>query len=403
MSKYAFEVHPGVHAKLSASSAERWLTCPGSVALSEGLPNVSTFYAAQGTAAHYIAAEEQRSGRMDAMPWFGQTAWVEGHEIKLDAELIEAVQEFLDYLKENERTGDVAYVEQSFTPAMQKLLDKEFGGSTDRVMYRAEEKLLRVYDYKHGAGVPVDVDENKQLKYYALGALLTNPQWVVEDVELVIAQPRCEHSQGRIRGYKFKAFDLLEYAADLIEGANATRGPLAPLKPSTKACKFCPANAARKCSAIEQETQAIVQAAFGELAIERYSPAQIAEFLTKAPLVEQQISAVREFAYQQALHHGVDFPGWKLVEKRATRHWRDEDAAREAFGNLPGALTAPEIRSPAQIEKLVGKKKFGAHAAELVEKKSSGYTLTPVEDNRPAITPILKVLELFEPEAPEQS
>jgi hypothetical protein len=402
--KYAFVIEPSEHAELSASSAERWLSCGGSVALSRGLPNVSSSYGAAGTAAHYIAAYEQ--GFADSTPWnarrwLGKTALVEGHEIAIDEGLLDAVQEFLDYIVEHEKPGDQAFVEQSFTPALKKLHPK-FGGSTDRVMWRASERLLRVYDYKHGAGVPVDVDDNKQLKYYALGALLSNPQWNAEDVELVIAQPRCDHEQGRIRSYRFKAMDLLDYAADLVEGARRTEEFGADLVPSKKACKWCPAAAANKCPAIDERRQAIMQETFSEMALEKYDRGQIAEFLLKAPLVEQQISAVREFAYQQAVNHGVDFPGFKIVEKRPTRKWKDEEAATLAFSKVPGALTEPELRSPAQIEKLVGKKKFSPLAETHVEKKSSGYALAPTEDNRSAVIPAMKVLELFEPEAPEQ-
>jgi hypothetical protein len=381
---YAFVIEPSEHAELSASSAERWLSCPGSVALSRGLPNVSSSYAAEGTAAHHIAAYEQ--GFQDSTPWnahrwLGKTALVEGHKILIDEGLLDAVQEFLDYIVANEDPGDVALVEQSFTPAMAKLHPK-FGGSTDRVMWRERTRLLRVYDYKHGAGVPVDVDDNKQLKYYAAGALLSNPQWNAEDVELVIAQPRCDHEQGRIRTFPFKAIDLLDFIADLIEGAKRTEEFGADLAPSKKACKWCPAAAANKCPALEKHTQALALADFTSANIERYSKDQIAEFLRMAPLVESRISAVREFAYSRACA-GEEFPGFKIVEKRATRKWKDEDAARATFEKLPGALTEPELRSPAQIEKLLGKKKFTAQAADLVEKKSSGFTLAPAEDPRP--------------------
>jgi Protein of unknown function (DUF2800) len=388
MSEYAFVIEPGEHAELSASSAERWLTCPGSVELSRGLPNTSSAYAAQGTAAHYIAAHEQFGGPQSKNPdawnaarWLGKTALVEGHEIALDDDLIEAVQEFLDHIRETEKPGDVASVEQSFTPAMKKLHPK-FGGSTDRVMWRESARLLRIYDYKHGAGVAVDVDDNKQLKYYALGALLTNKQWNAEDVELVIAQPRCDHEQGRFRPYRFKAIELLEFAADLIDGAKRTEEFGADLVPSKKACKWCPAAAANKCPAVEKHTHALVAADFTATSIERYSKDQIAEFLRMAPLVESRISAVREFAYNRACA-GEEFPGFKIVAKRPTRKWTDEVAARLSFEKTPGALKEPELRSPAQIEKLLGKKKFAPIAETLVEKKSSGYTLAPAEDPRP--------------------
>lgn len=43
------------HAKLSPSSAERWMSCPGSVALNEGKEDRGSSYAAEGTAAHELA------------------------------------------------------------------------------------------------------------------------------------------------------------------------------------------------------------------------------------------------------------------------------------------------------------------------------------------------------------
>lgn len=376
--KYAFVIEPGKHAKLSASSAERWMTCPGSVQLSAGMPNVSSEYAAQGTAAHYIAAWAQAEGESIA-GFLGQTALVEGKEIKIDDEMLDAVQDYLDYLGAREILGDEGAIEQSFTPAMKKL-HPDFGGSTDYVSWRAKERLLRVVDYKHGAGVAVDVDDNKQLKYYALGALLSNPQWNAETVELVIAQPRCDHEQGRIRSYTFPAFELLDYAADLIEAAKRTEEFGADLVPGKKQCKFCPAAAI--CPALEKRTHALVKADFTAVDAGKYSPKQIAEFLAMAPLVEARISAVREFAYA-AVSRGEEIPGWKLVDKRATRKWRDEEEAKKTFGNA-AFYTEPELRSPAQVEKIIGKKQFKIHEEVLVEKKSSGHTLAPTSDPRPS-------------------
>lgn len=380
--KYAFVLKPSEHAELSASSADRWMTCEGSVALSRGLPNVSSAFGAQGTAAHYIAAECLRPGAT-VLPqdWLGKTALVEGHEIGLDDELIEAVQEYLDDCAADWQPDDVVFIEQSFTPALKKLHPK-FGGSGDRVRWRPSARQLRVTDYKHGAGVPVDVDDNKQLKKYALGALLTNPQFNAEDVELRIAQPRCDHEAGRFRSYKFKAIDLLDFAADLIEAAKRTEKFDADLNPSKKACKWCPALAARKCPAAEKEGHALIASSFGIVQdVALYSKEQIAEFLTKAPFVEARISAIREFAYNRACA-GEDIPGWKLVDKRPTRKWTDPEAVTLKIGVDAEYYTEPKLRSPAQIEKLVGKRKM-AELNPFVEKKSSGHTLAPTSDPRP--------------------
>ena len=43
------------HAKLSASGSARWLSCTGSVKAESTLPNTTTPYAMEGTAAHELA------------------------------------------------------------------------------------------------------------------------------------------------------------------------------------------------------------------------------------------------------------------------------------------------------------------------------------------------------------
>lgn len=46
---------PLQHAKLSASSAHRWLNCPGSVEFSSFYPSRDTFYTKEGSLAHALA------------------------------------------------------------------------------------------------------------------------------------------------------------------------------------------------------------------------------------------------------------------------------------------------------------------------------------------------------------
>ena len=71
------------HAKrFSPSAAERWMTCPGSVTACLDLPNESSSYADEGTAAHYMA--EQLAKKPLPIP-------------RVDT----AIPALLEYLKEN--------------------------------------------------------------------------------------------------------------------------------------------------------------------------------------------------------------------------------------------------------------------------------------------------------------
>ena len=85
-------------------------------------------------------------------------------------------------------------------------------------------------------------------------------------------------------------------------------------------------------------------------------------------------------------------PGYKLVAKRSTRQWVDEGKAAKAIYEMSEAgvveyaefFTEPEIKSPAQTEKLL--KKAGLELPkELVVSISSGNTMASEDDPRPAV------------------
>jgi antitoxin component of RelBE/YafQ-DinJ toxin-antitoxin module len=85
-------------------------------------------------------------------------------------------------------------------------------------------------------------------------------------------------------------------------------------------------------------------------------------------------------------------PGWKLVPKRATRQWVDAEGAREALEQMGldnSELIETTLRSPAQIEK-VAKKHGLAIPKDLVVAVSTGNTIAPESDPRPAVLTIGK-------------
>jgi hypothetical protein len=114
---------------------------------------------------------------------------------------------------------------------------------------------------------------------------------------------------------------------------------------------------------------------------------QIAHYLDQVPLVEDFITGLRALA-EQMLTEGKPVGDWKLVGKRATRQWADEDKAddwMEARGIYP--LQEPKLKTPAAVEKELKKLKIEL-PADLVVAVSSGNTLAPGNDPRPAVLQI---------------
>ena len=103
--------------------------------------------------------------------------------------------------------------------------------------------------------------------------------------------------------------------------------------------------------------------------------------------MKERIKALEAFAYAEA-SSGSEIPGFKLVDKRATRKWAQDDGETQtALFNMDlhdqDIYEAPILRSPAQIEKTIGKSKKAKAALEpLVKKVSSGTVLVSMADDR---------------------
>lgn len=365
------------HARLSASAASRWMLCPGSVNLSAPLPNKSSIHAATGTLAHNLAA---RALEGKGSPQIGDNQLVDGYLVTCDQEMVDGVQFYLDTIRADIQKGDKTFVEVDLTPALQKI-DPDLGGTADHIRWRPKAQHLLVTDFKYGAGKVVEPTENKQLKIYALGALLTVDK-PVKEVTVRIVQPRIEHEDGRVRDWTFPAVELIEFAADAAEAASRTRDASAPLVPGETQCGFCPARF--QCPGLERQQHALVAAEFPARELATYDPQALAKALDAIPLVEARIKAIREFAYDEA-ERGNPPPGYKLVDKRPTRKWISEEAVHKwAIGNAIDPFEAPTIKSPAQLEKGLNKDQK-AEMAHYVQSVSSGHTLVAESDKRPAV------------------
>lgn len=387
------------HATLAPSAAHRWIECPGSIALSAGVEGKSSVFAAEGTAAHELASQCLTNG-FDAdhyadyvidisapgiatrflMP--GAPLGDDDTRFVVDEEMVEGVQLYVDYVRKlasSHGKGENYEIEVEVRLDMRHIHRSIFG-TGDTILYDKINKRLHVLDFKYGKGVVVDVTANPQLLTYAAGAAHLYHNREVRAVFLHIVQPRAPHQDGAIRTYQLDLIDLMEFEQVLGNAARATEDPDAPLHAGDW-CRFCPALAF--CPEARRHSTEAALAEFAEPA--RLSPEQLTKVLGEADLIGDWVKAVQVFAHAEAVA-GRCPEGYKLVPKRAMRRWKDDCLAEAAFSALfdPAAIyTEPKFKSPAQIEKAIGKKTF-ACMTDLVTKVSSGTNLVPLSDPRAA-------------------
>jgi len=378
--------------------------------MSEGIPNTSSAYADEGTAAHTLADHCLTTG-FDAdrfADWFvnldGKTPAEKFivasngprcHEI--DAEMVDGVQTYLDYVREIMISPGVEFEVEQWLSLEYLGVPGLDGGTGDVVAYHPETQMLDVVDLKYGRGIPVEPKDNTQGLCYALGAIRRYHNRGIKKLRITIVQPRCPHPAGPIRTWEADVIDLLDFEADLKEAALRTLKPDAPLN-SGEWCKFCPA--APTCPTRREHALTIAQAEFSVVGEEltlpvvaQLDPENLAKILTEITQLEDWCRRVKEHAHAEAVH-GRCPPGFKLVANRATRRWRGDDAnVAEMLEDLFGLETAqiyaePKMLSPAKIEPLMPGKNKAERAkklAELCTKESSGTVLALAADPRPAV------------------
>lgn len=374
------------HSALGASGMHRWANCPGSVTLCEGIPpQPASESALRGTALHEIAALCLTKGNNPDE--FIDTYWeVEGVNVHIELEDIEIVKEYI-------RTVRVDFIFSAFANEPATLIveerfslprfDARMFGTVDAAII--EPKALRVYDLKTGHH-EVEAAGNLQLLYYALSIIHNRYRDVPPHIELIIVQPKA----GGVKRAVISYAEYSEFQLTLAKAVNAVNTQKDKLVAGDW-CHFCPAKP--HCPAIQAAVNHAATVDFTTLANE-----QLGEQLAFIKdVVEPYCKAINEHA-QRLAERGTHIPGWKLVEKRATRKWSDANAAisRLAECGVPeDKYLAVDVKGPAAIEKAIGKKNFAAlPITDLIVKESSGTTLAPESDPRPAYTEtLLKPLE----------
>ena len=176
------------HSKYSASGAERWINCPGSVLLSEGLPDKSSPWAEEGTLAHKVL-ETMLIEKMNF-------SFLKIKDKIVPREMLRHAAKSARFLfnLHHKNKGSELLVE---TRIHLDFIDPEMFGTFDAAVIDYFG-TLHIYDFKYGQNHAVSPVENSQMLIYGVG-LAHKLKWNFKDVRLWIDQPR-------IRGYDGPAF-----------------------------------------------------------------------------------------------------------------------------------------------------------------------------------------------------
>ncbi|TWA89543.1 DUF2800 domain-containing protein [Bradyrhizobium stylosanthis] len=404
------------HARLSPSAAYRWFACAGSPVLESAFENKSSKFADHGTAAHTLGeyciandcdAADFAGGHVNIKTGKVHKAAGEGNGIfEVDDEMVEGVQLYVDTVRSFIAPGDDVEIECKLD--LTHIEGMEFG-TGDFLRYRGSEKHLVICDLKYGKGVPVEVKRNEQLLTYADGTAKRFHNRGLDKITMVIVQPRCPppkedsdvvwlNPEGTARSWTIDVLDLAEFRFDLTEAAAKTREAEcwagaadfhARFTVAGDHCKFC--RAATTCPTLKRFALAEAELEFGDTppSVSELEAETIATVLAKAGTLKDWIKRVEERAHALALE-GSPPPHWKLVHSTSHRKFRDEVSA-EFLHDVTGItveelLTEPKLRSPAQVEKLLGAKRK-KEIEGLVYKPKGKIILAPEDDPRPAVKP----------------
>lgn len=348
--------------------------------------------AAQGTTAHSVGEAEANYllGRIESEELntiLLDLAVEPEDDVAYDDEMAEYVAEYTALVQTYaaERGADNIFIEQrveAIIPLSGINHDDEMyviRGSLDfGANPTPEHNTLVVGDLKYGKGIEVDVDENPQIRLYALGKL---SEMVDEDgnlpdldgIDYYIAQPRL----GGIKHWHESVDDLLAWRDDVLSPAltKALYGQAegATFNPSDLACQWCPARGG--CPALADLRIAQAHDLFSEITDAEFLDGsgampdpesmdndRLGDLLLQINGLEDLRKSLKEEA-QRRLHRGEEVKNFTLVSYTPRRSWvehEDPIAFVKGFKGIDSetkkALFAPRtLVSPAAAEKILGK------------------------------------------------
>ena len=371
------------HALLSASGSERWLNCPPSARLEDEIKEDASEFAKEGTFAHSLA-ELKLAYNLDSITKSKYNTKLK--KLKQDKFYSEELEDYVDIYvdfaieKINEakaRTKDAVMLLEAkldYSPWV-----PEGFGTGDLVLITDE--VLEIVDFKFGRGIEVSATDNSQMRLYALGAINTfGMLYDIETVRMTIHQPRLDN----ISTDEISTDDLMYWATNTVMGAADKAFKGEGEFRCGEWCRFCRIKAT--CRARAQENLKLAKHDFKDPPL--LTDDEIAEVMFAADELQSWVKDVQAYALDQAVNHGKDWPGFKLIEGRSYRRYSDEAEAAQilkAAGYSEEQIYTKNLLGITAMEKLLGRKRFNEILETVVIKPPGKPKLAPESDKRPAI------------------
>jgi hypothetical protein len=388
--------HGRAHAVLSPSSADRWLTCPGSIQLVESLgrgDDGGSEYAEEGTRCHTLAEIEAayafgltNKEQYDTFraAWL-QTALAHGDDIE---EMERHVQTYVSLLQDI-----AADLEGPVTVRLELRVQTgvpDCWGTADAALI-TPRKIVAV-DYKYGQGVLVLAEQNPQLMLYSVGVLeALDVLGTVEDVDMWICQPRA----GGSSRFSMSAVDLLAWRdGTVMAAARETRALDPRLVPSEKGCRWCPA-----AGACAVRAKHVAHRDFGHPDL--LTEDELADAVRRLAEIRSWCNDVEAEALSQAYSEGKHLPGLKVVLSGGRRAITDQEAAIARLmseGYTETQVSRKTARPLGELERLVGKQRLPEVLGDLLQKSEGKPSLVSEDDDRPAINSLTAASNDFQSE-----
>lgn len=388
------------HAKLSASGAELWTNCPGSVHMAELFPETTSPAAEEGTLAHALAQtmiENARAGSIS--PQISAEYMVERDNVNafysVHKELAgsfddmkKTLEPYVDYvIEEYEAIRKKDAAAELMTEQHVDFSDIVPGGFGTSDVVIIGDDTCEVIDLKYGKGVPISAIANPQIRLYTYGTMSAfDLSYEFSRVKMVIYQPRLDS----VTSEELTADDLRSWGKAVIAPAAKRALSKNPKYNPGPWCKshFCPAAGSCKARAAKMHE-------FEDMIERRRKDNAVlsGDDMGKALSAAREYTAWAKDLENEALElaqSGEAVTGWKVVESVAKRKYKSEEIVAATLvkaGYDPALIYEKKLLGVAKMTQLLGKKEFHEVLEEpgLVFKPEGAPTLAPESDKRPAI------------------